>query len=489
MKGSKQHLVKSGILALAAAVGFNAINALTPFNFLNSKNYSFLPSNLALAQNIDEETNIRVYEQVSPAVVAINSGSSKGSGSIITSDGLILTNAHVIGGARTVSVTLADGRRFAAHVVGFGDKGLDLAALKISGVRDLPTVNLAVPNSVRVGQRAFAIGNPFGLEGTFTVGIVSRIDRNRELIQTDAAINPGNSGGPLLNSQGQVIGVNTAIASDGRNGGGNVGIGFAIPVERIEPFLSAIREGRTTPQAQEPRDSLSGGKPPRQLPLDGSVVNGRLERGDLVWLGDNSFYDVYRFEGKAGTRIRVEMVSGDVDSYLFLVGPNGHDVAQDDDSAGGKNARIIATLPADGTYLLMANTYGGAEMGNYRLRATAISSGNQGSVVNSGGWLLRQQGILAPGAQTLPSDGSLYQTYTFEGQAGQSVTLSLKSPDFDTYLMLLDSSYTKIAESDNLSNTNTNSQMSVTLPRRGTYRVIVNARDSSGRGRYLLEVR
>jgi S1-C subfamily serine protease len=132
----------------------------------------------ALAQSPqDEATTIRVYEQASPAVVAIDTRTGGGSGTIVDADGLILTNAHVVGGERVVTVRLADGRTFQGDVVGFGDNRVDLAAVRIRGnPANLPTVPVAAPNSVRVGQRAFAIGSPFGLQGTLTVGIVSRID-------------------------------------------------------------------------------------------------------------------------------------------------------------------------------------------------------------------------------------------------------------------------------------------------------------------------
>ncbi|PSN18200.1 serine protease, partial [filamentous cyanobacterium CCP5] len=173
------------------------------------RSMSFLP--VAQAQATDEDTNIRVYEQASPAVVAIEVGSGGGSGSIVTADGLILTNAHVVSDAATVTVKLADGGEFQGDVVGYGDNRLDLAAVQIRNPpANLPVLPVAPLNSVRVGQRAFAIGSPFGFQGTFTTGIVSRIDGTRGLIQTDAAINPGNSGGPLLNDRGEVIGMNTA---------------------------------------------------------------------------------------------------------------------------------------------------------------------------------------------------------------------------------------------------------------------------------------
>ncbi|WP_235441013.1 S1C family serine protease, partial [Limnoraphis robusta] len=235
-------LATSGILAVGTTLSVNVAygsssktlinlgSSADELNFnSNSVNYK---SNRLLAQGEDEETNIRVYEQASPAVVSIDTEKANGSGTIISPDGTVLTNAHVVSHGGEVKVTLADGREMIADVIAYGEDGLDLAVLKIRNARNLPTIPIASPASVKVGQRAFAIGNPFGqFQGTFTIGIVSRIDGERNLIQTDAAINPGNSGGPLLNSKGELIGVNTAIFTRGSSGG-NIGIGFAISVDK-----------------------------------------------------------------------------------------------------------------------------------------------------------------------------------------------------------------------------------------------------------------
>jgi serine protease Do len=486
MSTRRLRIATPGIIAIAAAIGATTIDAIAPINLLNLS----LKPNSALAQDVDEQINIQVYQQASPAVVSIDTGNATGSGSIISRDGLVLTNAHVVQSARTVNVRLADGRQFRADVVGFGTEGLDLAVLKIQGQTNLPTITFA-RNPVQVGQRAFAIGNPFGrFQGTFTVGIVSRIDPERGLIQTDAAINPGNSGGPLLNSQGELIGVNTAIFS-GSPVGGNIGIGFAIAIEKVQPFLTAVREGRA-PRTAQRQGPVPGDVPPKALALNGSAVAGRLGRGSNVLPVDNSFFDLYSFEGRAGQRVQIDMSSREIDSYLILIDPNGNEVAQDDDSGGGANSRIVAALPADGTYLLMANSYDAGQAGAYSLRAEATTAraGNQAmNSPNQEGFLLRQEGVLGPGASVLPADGSLYQQYTFEGRAGQSVTISLASQDFDTYLVLLDPEEQLIGENDDISQSDPNSQLTITLPRTGVYSVIVNAYDRGGRGRYILTVR
>jgi serine protease Do len=203
---------------------------------------------------------------------------------------------------------------------------------------------------------------------------------------------------------------------------------------------------------------------------------------------DNSFFDLYAFEGKAGQRVQIDMTSREIDSYLILLDPNGDEVTQDDDGGGGPNSRIVATLPADGTYLLMANSYEAGQAGAYSLKAEATSA-RAGNVVNQGGFILRQEGILGSDAAVLPSDGSLYKEYDFQGRAGQAVKIELASPDFDTYIALLDANGQLIGENDDASENDPNSTLTVTLPRSGVYRVIVNAYDKRGRGRYLLTIR
>jgi serine protease Do len=171
-----------------------------------------------------------------------------GSGFIIDSSGYIVTNHHVVQGAQAVEVTLADGRTFTAKLVG-SDQETDLALLKIEA-QGLPTIPLGTSSSVRVAEPVMAIGNPFGLDHTVTVGIVSGTGRYigqgryDDFLQTDAAINPGNSGGPLINTRGEAIGINSAIRS---NTGGFQGVGFAIPSDLAKPIIQQLRSsGKVT---------------------------------------------------------------------------------------------------------------------------------------------------------------------------------------------------------------------------------------------------
>ena len=195
------------------------------------------------ALTAEEQIVIRVAKQITPAVVSIvvpNYGS--GSGAVIRKDGMILTNAHVVGAARTVQVGLADGRKVVGTVLG-RDPGLDVAVVRIQST-DVPVAPIGNSDQLQVGQLAIAIGNPLGLERTVTTGVISAVNRSSRtiggetFIQTDAAISPGNSGGPLVDSRGNVIGINSAELM----GQGVSGLGFAIPINLAMAMAGQVLE-------------------------------------------------------------------------------------------------------------------------------------------------------------------------------------------------------------------------------------------------------
>jgi S1-C subfamily serine protease len=210
----------------------------------------------------DEVNNIDIYKSASPSVAYITStvyrqtffygvqaAKDLGSGFIINANGEILTNFHVINGSSQVEVTLPDQSKYKATVL-VRDRVNDLALIKIEPKKKLTYLSLGDSDHLQVGQKVLAIGNPFGFDGTLTTGVVSSLGRTIEaesnhrmegMIQTDASINSGNSGGPLLDSQGNVIGINTAIYGPG---GGSVGIGFALPINRAKTLLDDFRAGR-----------------------------------------------------------------------------------------------------------------------------------------------------------------------------------------------------------------------------------------------------
>jgi S1-C subfamily serine protease len=218
--------------------------------------FELTEADAAPAYDTEEQQNIAVYKKALPSVVNITSTAvgfdffygpvpqqGQGSGFILDKQGHILTNNHVIDNAQRVEVTLSDKHKYKATVVGV-DKGHDLALLQINNAPNLEPATLAESANLTVGQRVYALGNPFGLSGTMTRGIISAIRSIRgpnnnpieDAIQTDAAVNPGNSGGPLLNSRGEVIGITTLIANNGADQ--SSGIGFAIPVNTAKAVIA-----------------------------------------------------------------------------------------------------------------------------------------------------------------------------------------------------------------------------------------------------------
>ena len=253
----------------------------------------------APAYDSEELNNINVYKRVLPSVVNITSTAMKfdffygevpqqgqGSGFILDKSGHVLTNFHVIADANRIEVMLSDKRHFKARIVGY-DRVHDLALLQIDAP-NLQPVTLADSTGLVVGQKVYAIGNPFGLSGTMTQGIISSIRSIRgpqgapieDAIQTDAAINPGNSGGPLLNSRGDVIGINSLIATGGAEQ--SSGIGFAIPINTAKAVLGDLmRYGRVRrPSLGIVSLGISADLAQQMgLPVDGGVLVQRVVPG------------------------------------------------------------------------------------------------------------------------------------------------------------------------------------------------------------------
>ncbi len=243
----------------------------------------------------DEKNNITVYEKVADGVVNVTSTAVQldfffnafptqgaGSGSLIDTKGHILTNYHVVANAQKLEVTLADGSKWPAKLIG-SDPDNDLAVIKIDApIEKLKVIQMGDSKGLRIGQKVLAIGNPFGLQRTLTTGIISSLGRTirseagtliDDVIQTDAAINPGNSGGPLLNSEGEIVGINSAIISPT---GGNVGIGFAIPVNTAKKVIpELISKGYVTyPYIGATIQSL--------IPEMAKYLKLKIERGAMI---------------------------------------------------------------------------------------------------------------------------------------------------------------------------------------------------------------
>ena len=429
----------------------------------------------------DEDTNIRVYKLASPAVVSIQSRSGNGSGSIIDPKGLVLTNAHVVRGATTVNVILSDKRQFRGVVIA-SSRNPDLAVIRLEGVTtNLPTIQIASSSGIQVGQRAFAIGNPFGrFAGTLTTGIISRIDSDRKLLQTDAALNPGNSGGPLLNSRAELVGVNTAIFT---TSSANSGIGLAIEADTVKQFIAAVRQGTI---ANNPTPAIAA---PNVLTLDGNAISAVLTTSDRT-LPDGSYFKAYQFQGQAGQSVVIEMRANGIDPYLVLFDAAGRKVAEDDDSGGGKNARIAVTLPTTGRYTLYANSYEVGQTGSFTIAGRVSNNFTSQSSIDPSDRriILQKNGVLGTQSRVFARDGSLFDTFSFNGQAGQVVQIELVSSDFHPYLVLFAPDSRVLQENNGLPSRK-NASMTLELPLTGTYRTIVNAFDRTGKGAYKLIVK
>ena len=270
-----------------------------------------------------EEPAAAVAKALLPTVVEISHGNGLGSGFVYDKNGYIMTAAHVVQGTSEVNVRLYDGTKLSGKVVGT-DESNDVAVVKVDRT-GLKTAPLGVNDTIQVGQLAVAIGSPFGLNETVTAGIVSSTDRilddGREVIQTDAPINPGNSGGLLANRQGRVIGINDAIrpANDGTDG--NVGIGFAIPIDLAAKSATAILQGKTvqTGYLGVTMAPATGGQDGAlvQEVASGSPAEGAGVRvGDLVVAIDGKAVENYSELGarirahKPGDKITLKVVRG-----------------------------------------------------------------------------------------------------------------------------------------------------------------------------------
>ena len=253
-------------------------NEITPAVFAQASSNSGAP-----ARDAEEQTTIRVVRQVSPAVVTVARDGGLGTGVIIDKSGLILTNAHVVGDSQQVQIKLKNAQTLSGTVLG-RDRDIDIAVVRVNGGGNLPTAPLGDSDDLAVGQKAIAIGNPLGLEQTVTTGVVSAVNRKISpndvagFIQTDATINPGNSGGPLLNSAGQVIGINTAVL----RGNGAEGLGFAVPINearksakdlaekgRVDRAVMGISPANITPQIVQRFN----------LPVQEGVIVAEVSRG------------------------------------------------------------------------------------------------------------------------------------------------------------------------------------------------------------------
>ncbi|WP_275695430.1 S1C family serine protease [Nocardioides sp. CFH 31398] len=296
---------------LAGAVGgLAAGSAASPFAATVNDDVTTAQVTSGTDDDAPEGSTEAVAAQVLPSVVKItvaaSQGEASGSGIILSSDGEILTNNHVVTGVgegARLTVSFDDGTTAPAEVVGT-DPVTDLAVIKAQDVSGLTPATVATDDVVDVGEDVVAIGSPFGLEATVTDGIVSALNRPVSVggetgtdettypaIQTDAAINPGNSGGPLVNLAGEVVGVNSSIRSGSSTGeGGSIGLGFAIPMSKVWPIVEQLRAGETPTHAQlgvsvgdvTSNDGLVTGAQVQSVEPGSAADSAGLEQGDVV---------------------------------------------------------------------------------------------------------------------------------------------------------------------------------------------------------------
>ena len=331
------------LLAIGAGLGFGIASRVVARPHVAMAAGTLAPAPAGAATQ-EEQTVIGVARSVTPVVVSITVPDyGSGSGAIIRPDGMILTNAHVVGTARAVRVGLADGRTLDGTVMG-RDPTLDVAVVRVPASK-LPAATLGNSDALQVGQLAIAIGNPLGLDRTVTTGVVSALNRSPtgdasggNFIQTDAAISPGNSGGPLLNSSGQVIGINSAELS----GQGVQGLGFAIPINLamemanqvlatghyVRPFIGIgyadidstiaryyglpVTQGVMVGQVQPGSPAASAGLRAQDIivAMDGQAVRGSGDLGRILRghkPGDNASFTVVRPPNGAKTTVTVKL--------------------------------------------------------------------------------------------------------------------------------------------------------------------------------------
>ena len=284
-----------------------------------------------------DEPVASVAETVAPSVVRIDTATGTGSGIIYDENGSVVTNAHVVLGADTVEIQLADGTRATGKVLG-SDPAVDIAIVQIEGNLNFRKATFATLDTIRVGQLAVAIGSPFGLEQSVTAGIVSAVNRAvptlnvengsrtvLEMIQTDAPINPGNSGGALVDRQGRVVGMNTLIRTDG-NVEGNLGVGFAIPTDTIFLVTERIANGLSLENGflgisgQDPTLGRAGALVIEVVPNSPADQSG-LEPGDLIINVDGS-----PILGMSELAARVRLTSPETEISLGVL-RNGNEIS------------------------------------------------------------------------------------------------------------------------------------------------------------------
>ncbi|MEV4347649.1 trypsin-like peptidase domain-containing protein [Actinoplanes sp. NPDC049596] len=310
----------AGAAAVLIALGAGGVGAATALAFDDDNSSpSVQTANSSVTRVVDRSSLASIASAVQDSVVSITTGTGEGSGVVLNKDGYIVTNNHVVATAQgdTVTVIFRDGNKASASIVGT-DERTDLAVIKVSGVSDLKPATFGSSAKMQVGDTVLAIGSPLGLEGSVTAGIISAKDRTIQssseddqqqqspfgsnpqqqqsgssttmsgLLQTDAPINPGNSGGALVNTNGEIIGINSAIATQGSSSG-NIGLGFAIPSDKANQVAQDLMAGKKVSHPAlgvSVADAENGGALVNQVTADSAAAKAGLQQGDVITSAD-----------------------------------------------------------------------------------------------------------------------------------------------------------------------------------------------------------
>ena len=317
-----RRIFAAGAAAVLIALGAGGVGAATALAFdKNGGSPTVQTGNSSVTRVVDRSSLAQIASAVQDSVVSITTESGEGSGVILSADGYIVTNNHVVATATgtTVTVIFADGKKATATIVGT-DQRNDMAVVKVAGVTNLKAAKFGDSSNMQVGDTVLAIGSPLGLEGSVTAGIISAKDRTIQssdesqqqtpfgssqqqqsaatntmsgLLQTDAPINPGNSGGALVNTNGEVIGINSAIATQGSSSG-NIGLGFAIPSDKVRQVANDLMAGKKVSHPAlgvSVADAENGGALVSSVTANSSASKAGLQQGDVITSVDGKAID------------------------------------------------------------------------------------------------------------------------------------------------------------------------------------------------------
>ena len=375
-----------------------------------------------------------------------------GSGFILTADGFIMTNAHVVDGADELLVTLPDKREFKARVIG-ADKRTDVAVVKIEAL-GLPAVRIGDANRIKVGEWVMAIGSPFGLENSVTAGIVSAKQRDTgdylPFIQTDVAINPGNSGGPLINMRGEVIGINSQIYS---RSGGFMGISFAIPVDeamRVSEQLRATgkvtrgRIGVSIDQVpKEVAESLGLGEAKgalvRGVDADSPAGKAGIEAGDIITRFDGKVIDksvdLPRLVGntKPGTRSTVTVFRrGQLKDLAIVIGELEPEQRQPAKRPGGSDSKAVPSGVAKGLGLGLSDLTD-AQRNQLKLKGGVRVESVDGAAARAG---LRDGDVILTVANTEVASVKEFEAVVAKQDKSRAISLLIRRGEWAQYVVI-----------------------------------------------------